>query len=530
MRTPRHPRAHGSRRQPLLSEHPWFQLALARLPAARAIAVPLPGRPRRRRRAAAEQLAERVRRSGLDRVTEADGVPGQWYFHAFDSSQPTSTGATPTSRRCSTKCSGTGSTRRRRLPHRRRARHGQVGGAGRLAGSRRRHRRSQPRDVGSVGGARDLPAVAGHRRPLRPRVISSARSGCRAPMRCVPTSPRTSCTRSSPSTSSCSRGMPPACAVPSGERSTMLLWSAPHRLGRSPTTTSTALSPGTARNRTSPAGHDRYHRRGPAAGAGRPRSRRAPCPGGHHAAARPPRRCLPLPGRGLGLPEVFEVPDDARQDPIWVRSGGRQLGRDGCRVPLPWKAGEPTFGRPTASTATWLPQPAWFAEFAVDRQEDDLASTLRLYRTLLDGRREIFRTDASLHWLDAGQSVLAFTAAPDFALSISGTSRSLCRPTGPASWSSHRRRPTNLTPGSSHQIVLPGTCSTAILRSCPARRTESVRTRSSRNCNPQRRARPQVAVPSSPRKEQRCCRTNSASPQSRRRPPCRRVYTEAVAA
>ena len=91
-------------------------------------------------------------------------------------------------------------------------------------------------------------------------------------------------------------------------------------------------------------------------------------------------------GEELGLPEVFEVPDDARQDPIWVRSGGRQLGRDGCRVPLPWKAGEPTFGfGPTASTATWLPQPAWFAEFAVDRQEDDLASTLRLYRTLLDG-------------------------------------------------------------------------------------------------------------------------------------------------
>jgi alpha-glucosidase len=114
-------------------------------------------------------------------------------------------------------------------------------------------------------------------------------------------------------------------------------------------------------------------------------------------------------GEELGLPEVFDVPDEARQDPIWVRSGGQQLGRDGCRVPLPWSAGEPAFGfGPPDSRAPWLPQPDWFADFAVDQQEDDPASTLRLYRNLLAQRRQTFGTGAPLRWLDAGEQVLAF--------------------------------------------------------------------------------------------------------------------------
>jgi alpha-glucosidase len=49
-------------------------------------------------------------------------------------------------------------------------------------------------------------------------------------------------------------------------------------------------------------------------------------------------------GEELGLPEVLDLPDDSRQDPIWTRSGGTEYGRDGCRVPLPWTRGGPTFG------------------------------------------------------------------------------------------------------------------------------------------------------------------------------------------
>ena len=38
-------------------------------------------------------------------------------------------------------------------------------------------------------------------------------------------------------------------------------------------------------------------------------------------------------GQELGLPEV-DVPEAARQDPAWARSGHS---RDGCRVPVPWR-------------------------------------------------------------------------------------------------------------------------------------------------------------------------------------------------
>ena len=41
-------------------------------------------------------------------------------------------------------------------------------------------------------------------------------------------------------------------------------------------------------------------------------------------------------GEELGLPEVADLPAAARQDPRFRRTHGKLLGRDGCRVPLPW--------------------------------------------------------------------------------------------------------------------------------------------------------------------------------------------------
>lgn len=116
-------------------------------------------------------------------------------------------------------------------------------------------------------------------------------------------------------------------------------------------------------------------------------------------------------GEELGLPEVFELPDDARQDPIWIRSGGAELGRDGCRVPLPWAQAEPSFGfSPAASTAPpWLPQPSWFGDFAVDRQRADDRSTLALFREAIARKRELFASEDELEWLESGSAdVLAF--------------------------------------------------------------------------------------------------------------------------
>ena len=71
------------------SEHPWFLAALAAPPGSRERGpVRLPRRSRAGRRRAAQRLAQRLRRAGVDRVTEPDGTPGQWYLHLFAPEQP----------------------------------------------------------------------------------------------------------------------------------------------------------------------------------------------------------------------------------------------------------------------------------------------------------------------------------------------------------------------------------------------------------------------------------------------------------
>ena len=40
-------------------------------------------------------------------------------------------------------------------------------------------------------------------------------------------------------------------------------------------------------------------------------------------------------GEELGLPEVTDIPDEARQDPRFRRTRDESPGRDGCRVPIP---------------------------------------------------------------------------------------------------------------------------------------------------------------------------------------------------
>jgi alpha-glucosidase len=95
-------------------------------------------------------------------------------------------------------------------------------------------------------------------------------------------------------------------------------------------------------------------------------------------------------GEELGLPEVLDLPDEARQDPIWFRSGGTEHGRDGSRVPLPWRAGGPGYGfGPDAGAQSWLPQPEWFASYAVEDQWNTEDSTLRLHADALALRRSL---------------------------------------------------------------------------------------------------------------------------------------------
>jgi alpha-glucosidase len=125
-------------------------------------------------------------------------------------------------------------------------------------------------------------------------------------------------------------------------------------------------------------------------------------------------------GDELGLPEVDDLPDDARQDPIWRRSGGTIVGRDGCRVPLPWNEAGPGLG--FSSVVPWLRQPTDWAALAVTSQEHDASSMLSLYRTAIDlRRRHLTPSVHRLHWRDAGPGVLAFDRGEAFSCVVNLT-------------------------------------------------------------------------------------------------------------
>ncbi|GAA3206613.1 glycoside hydrolase family 13 protein [Dactylosporangium siamense] len=108
-------------------------------------------------------------------------------------------------------------------------------------------------------------------------------------------------------------------------------------------------------------------------------------------------------GEELGLPEVLDLPDDARQDPVWHRSGGTDPGRDGCRVPLPWIADAPAYGF-SATGRSWLPQPDW-SGLAVSAQLGVPTSVLELYREALRLRRTF---NGPLAWHPSPADVLDF--------------------------------------------------------------------------------------------------------------------------
>ncbi len=110
-------------------------------------------------------------------------------------------------------------------------------------------------------------------------------------------------------------------------------------------------------------------------------------------------------GEELGLQEVGDIPSGERQDPAFFRNPGVDIGRDGCRVPLPWMADGPSFG--FGEDGAHLPQPEWFARYAVDAQDKVMGSTLELYREALRYRRQLL-TEERLTWVSAGDSVLHF--------------------------------------------------------------------------------------------------------------------------
>ena len=71
-------------------------------------------------------------------------------------------------------------------------------------------------------------------------------------------------------------------------------------------------------------------------------------------------------GQELGLEEV-DLPDELRQDPVFIHTNGVRKGRDGCRVPIPWTKEPPAFGFTDGDP--WLPMPQDWDAVSVEAQE-----------------------------------------------------------------------------------------------------------------------------------------------------------------
>jgi alpha-glucosidase len=135
-------------------------------------------------------------------------------------------------------------------------------------------------------------------------------------------------------------------------------------------------------------------------------------------------------GEELGLPEVTDLPDEVRQDPTFHRTEGARPGRDGCRVPLPWSGSAPPFGFGPGPT-TWLPQPPSWATLTAEVQEADATSTFSMYQAALAERaRNEALGDGTLAWLPTPDGVLAFRREPGFTCVVNVTDEPVPVPEG----------------------------------------------------------------------------------------------------
>ncbi|MEY4451306.1 MAG: hypothetical protein RLZZ380_427 [Actinomycetota bacterium] len=124
-------------------------------------------------------------------------------------------------------------------------------------------------------------------------------------------------------------------------------------------------------------------------------------------------------GEELGLPEHTTLDGKFRQDPTWFRTKGKRVGRDGCRVPLPWEAGVGAANGFNETGESWLPQPENYKHLSRDQQTGVAGSTLELYKRLLKVRKSLglgagdfrwapeFENENSLAYVNQGVAVVA---------------------------------------------------------------------------------------------------------------------------
>ena len=101
-------------------------------------------------------------------------------------------------------------------------------------------------------------------------------------------------------------------------------------------------------------------------------------------------------GEELGLPEVYDLPFEVLDDPVWVMSGNTAKGRDGCRVPIPWESSGPSLG--FGEAAGWLPQPDFFSDLSAESQLGKEGSMLEHYRSALALRATHIPDSSEIQW------------------------------------------------------------------------------------------------------------------------------------
>jgi alpha-glucosidase len=107
-------------------------------------------------------------------------------------------------------------------------------------------------------------------------------------------------------------------------------------------------------------------------------------------------------GEELGLPEHTTLENRYRQDPTFARTNGQRVGRDGCRIPLPWETNGDSSGF-SQSGKRWLPQPESYKALAREVQEKDADSTLSFYKEALRLRKHLCLGEGSFGWLQGHQ-------------------------------------------------------------------------------------------------------------------------------
>jgi len=111
------------------------------------------------------------------------------------------------------------------------------------------------------------------------------------------------------------------------------------------------------------------------------------------------------------------LPDSARQDPVFFRTNGKDKGRDGARIPLPWESAV-NFGFSTGTP--WLPIPKDWEDKTVAQQSINESSSLALYKKSLEIRslHPALKKSSNynIEWINAPKGVIGIKRAPGFLL------------------------------------------------------------------------------------------------------------------